>query len=259
MENETVHAKRCGDEAAPAPTREDLTLPLYESIHRRAGDHRSAFHGALKKTSFYPALEALIGFWLELEASYADIAELKVIQPLVVRGRQDVEVSIYLLDSGLYALVSDCARDLMEIEFLFRHFVEEPTTLGQWLAADEKTRKDKFSAAALRQAEANRRGVPVTSLPDSGDYKGHSQLLHVSLREIIPRGFTIEFSETLVPESMAMYEVLRHGQKTAWQVWKLAADRAGIESGADSSKFEKVDQMVQNVANALRTFGFPLP
>jgi len=237
----------------------DAPLPLYESVWRRAEKHRVAFRDLLKETSFYSALEALIGFWNELEASYANIDELQAVRPLVTRGRQDIEVCIYLLDSGLYALVSDCARDLMELEFLFRHFVQERGTLGQWLVANEETRQKGFSANALRQAEANRRRVPVKQLPDSSDYKGHSQALHVSLREIIPRGFTIELTASLIPESMAMHEVLQHGSKTSWQIWRLAEDYCEGISVADVSKFEKVDIMVRNVTQALHSLGFPLP
>jgi hypothetical protein len=163
-------------------------LPLYASIEQHVLAHRANFIELLSETSFYAAVEAMLRFWHDLEPVYADNAVLRRLKPLVVRGRQDVEVSVYLLECGICAPALDATRDLMEIEFLVRHFVLEPSAIEHWLVANEKVRKDKFGANTLRQAEAKRRRMDVKDLHDSTDYKGHSQALHVSLSPIVPRG-----------------------------------------------------------------------
>ena len=81
--------------------------------------------------------------------------------------------------SGFHKTVLDAMRDVMEIEFLMRDFVINPWHIEEWLTGSQKTRRDKFRSAVLRQKYAASKGRAAPDMPEATDYKGHSLLIHV--------------------------------------------------------------------------------
>jgi hypothetical protein len=112
-------------------------------------------------------------------------------------------------------------RDVMEIEFLLREFVSEPSNISVWLSCSPQERHNQFRPAILRQREARRRGVQTKDLSDSTDYRGHSELLHVTPyhHPIVRRGL-IEPSEFFFGDAL-FAEIFEHGRRLLFEAHRL--------------------------------------
>lgn len=235
------------------------SFPLYHSIRARANDHSEAIQGVLDTTPVYSTIETLLAFWNEIADIYQLHDAVSSLAPLCSRALQDFEAGVFLFDNGLYGAMLDLMRDLMEIGYLFRHFAHEPASIEQWLGGTEETWRNDFSANALRIAEAKRRHLAKPSdLSDAADYKGHSRALHVTPKEgLVPRGFATTLNETLVAESIALFELLEHGRRTGLQALEFLK-RAGVECKLSNRDLAAAESMIDALARFLNKEGFPI-
>jgi hypothetical protein len=98
---------------------------------------------------------------------------------LLGRAAADAELSLEALLSGNHSIVSDSARDLMEIEWLLRDFTLDTSRMPLWLAAEEPQRLREFSPSKIRRRLAQaQHGDSTLVLPDDQEYRVHSQELH---------------------------------------------------------------------------------
>jgi hypothetical protein len=232
-------------------------LSRYRSIYRRAAAHRRAFTTMLRNCG----VEALLAFWDDVERAFNESVTMRPIAMLVERGRQDFEADLIMLESGLYANAIDGARDLVEIEILFRHFRYNEKAAAEWFSASDEERKRRFGANTLRQAEAKRRNLKSpTQLSDAADYKGHSQSLHVSPRTLVFRGI-VDFDSEQHGEwgfGIATFEVLRHAERTVREAWHLITARDPVVAASiDTANFDKAAGLSISLARVLESNGFP--
>ncbi|HEX8860078.1 MAG TPA: hypothetical protein VGC06_13495 [Actinomycetes bacterium] len=98
---------------------------------------------------------------------------------LLQRAAADGELSLEALLSGNHSIVSDSARDLMEIEWLLRDFTLDTGRMPVWLAAEEPQRLKEFGPGKIRRRLAQaQHGDPLLVLPDDQEYRVHSRELH---------------------------------------------------------------------------------
>jgi hypothetical protein len=240
-------------------TKTSAPIPLYRGIMEQAQKHHVELERLLGNTPFYSAVEALLEIWRDLEMLYQGTDSIRPAQVLVTRGRQGFETCFFVIDSGLYGVALDCARDLMEVEYLLRHFRHNPNSIDLWLRGNDKVRKDKFSVNVLRQAEAKRRGKKPEQLTDSADYKGHSAELHLNPKPLLPRGFVDiggdKHADSLI---MILFEALRHGQKAAVEALRFASSvLPNVDQASYEQRFAKVFAMENGLKAALKHSGFP--
>jgi hypothetical protein len=125
-------------------------------------------------------IEQLVVYLHNLHAVYQEHAATKKIAFLVMRIIEDYETSLDAALAGVYYISNDRMRDVLEIELLLKEFVADTEAIDAWLSADGETIHRRFSPNSLRQRLANRSGVKPSELPGAGDYKAHSQLLHLA-------------------------------------------------------------------------------
>ena len=119
----------------------------------------------------------MLGYLNDLRRTYSDDDQLAGIAWLLDRTKADFITALDAALAGLNGVAFDAMRDVMEIEYLLRDFRYDPSAIARWLS--DKHRRD-FMPVKLRERHARKLGVAVKDLPDSQDYKIHSEGLHVS-------------------------------------------------------------------------------
>jgi hypothetical protein len=162
-----------------------------EGLLRLAKKNTKALRSAFKETGLrVSGFNELLGYMNAIGKATREIEELRPLAFFATRAKQDIEVGIIALYSGMPSIVADAMRDMMEIALLLRQFNADAASLKEWYEApDQKSRQQRFSPNRLRQLHANRIGVTVEKLRDSHDYASHSQALHVAPSpQVIRRG-----------------------------------------------------------------------
>lgn len=141
--------------------------------------NRSTHLGRYRDGVRLRGLDELFRVISEATAQLASYPETQPIADLLSRAEADFVIGVDAALAGYVSVAHDSMRDVMEIELLLKEFEHEPAQLTRWLTADQKTRAE-FRPARLRKQQAIIRGIDVKDLPDSVDYRGHSEALHVN-------------------------------------------------------------------------------
>jgi hypothetical protein len=170
----------------PKRRRYDQTLselgkkhPRLERPLRHAEKNRETHLASYLTGARLAGLEELLRH-LELTAKSLKDGEGRGIAYLLTRANADFETALESALSGYANVAHEAMRDVMEIEFVLREFLEDPPSLEAWFKAPPKELHDRFRPALLRQRHANRQGKQPQDLSEATDYKGHSIFLHVN-------------------------------------------------------------------------------
>jgi hypothetical protein len=183
---------------------------LYRSGAFRARSIRRYLNGP-----YFSGVNRLLEHLDETVKSFAEVDVLRPAVPLIERAKADCEVAIVCIFSGMSAVADDQLRDVMEIEYLLRDFSNDLARLQTWAEAPADEEKRLFSPNALRQREANRRGIDSGMLQDAADYKNHSRELHVTKGSYrsVPRGIDSTFDRTSdLHADMGIWELFWHSR-----------------------------------------------
>lgn len=164
-------------------------------------------------------LEELLRYLAERETQFHGLGPaFLAAEILVQRGRQDYEIATECVTSGVYLVVLDTMRDVMEIEFLLRDFCNHMGHAEIWPNADDRTRLQRFRPILLRQRYAASIGQKVEDLSEHIDYKAHSRTLHVNPESVwgLPRGL-ISQHHPIVRE-FCFAELFEHARRLMVQV-----------------------------------------
>jgi len=189
------------------------TDPLIAGVLARAQRNRFQRLSQYSSGARFKGPEELLRLLGTIETSFKLDSRLSNLTFLVARARADFETSIEATLCGLHGIVGDSMRDVMEIEFLFREFHHDPSSRSEWLVADQKTLRNKYRPAVLREKHAKRLQVRQEDLAEAADYKGHSMALHVLPRQFLlgGRGFA---EESLPFESdFGFWEIFEHARR----------------------------------------------
>ena len=165
--------------------------------------------------------EELISNLEALESVYRKARKLRDIAFLIRRAKGDFETALEAALSGFHAVAHDAMRDVMEIEFLLRDFIFEPSHIDQWLSCTPKERHDRFRPAILRQRHAQRLGKAPQDLGEATDYKAHSQSLHVTPRASPFGGPGLAGATLPFAEDSCFWEIFEHGRRLLFAVHYL--------------------------------------
>lgn len=152
--------------------------PLLREHHHARGNRLFAL---MTLIVVLPGFDQVLLQCSQLNAYFDGTKQLKLIAFLVRRAQADIEIAIEALLVGRQALVSDAMRDVMEIEMLLRDFAARPSSIADWVSADERTLRNRFSPKEIRRRLANDlypgKGF---DLPEADEYAVHSSVLHPS-------------------------------------------------------------------------------
>jgi len=168
--------------------------PRLGAALRQGEQQRIHTVAALMSGARFKGLDELLRNLDELGRAFTADPECSKLAFLINRCVADFETAIEATLSGYLSVAIDAMRDVMEIENLFLDFAIHHDHVDQWLAADQKTLKNKFSAASVRsRLHAAGEGRYATTA-QSLDYQAHSAALHVSPHRhpVAAKGFSIE-------------------------------------------------------------------
>lgn len=158
-----------------AALRPRTAAALGDAERRRQGHLHTLLRGAR-----LAAVEELLLHLDALAESWRADVFLAPLAFLPARLAADFETAVEATLSGYLAIAADAMRDVMEIENLLWDFSSEPTLVNQWLTADDKTLRNRFSADAVRK-RLHKAGVGrYQASAEAGDYRAHSATLHVT-------------------------------------------------------------------------------
>lgn len=142
---------------------------------------------------------------------------------LLARAAADFETGTEATLSGYVNVAHEAMRDVMEIEFVLREFLEDPDTLDAWFNATPKELHDRYRPAVLRQRHASRRGQRPEDLPEATDYKAHSRFLHVTPwpTQFALKGLTS--ARGLFAVDMCFWEMFEHARRLILILHRLFA------------------------------------
>jgi len=165
--------------------------------------------------------DELLNHLTAVELTFRADSQLKDIAFLIARARGDFETALETTLAGLHAVVFDSMRDVMEIEFLLRDFVDNPGHMNEWLTVSDRKRREKFDPAMLRKRFAERQGSKPEDMIEAKDYKAHSQYLHVTPYSN-PFG-SPGFVDDSHPGILGAYfwELLEHGRRLIFVIFRL--------------------------------------
>ena len=92
---------------------------------------------------------------------------------MVFRAHRSIQAAILLSLGGLEIPALSLTRDLLEIEYLLRYFIECPTEVKIWWRGDRRLRQSRFGPGILRGKLAKDQQMK-TKMDD--DYFGHSEV-----------------------------------------------------------------------------------
>jgi hypothetical protein len=196
-------------------------------------------------------LEELTAYLSLMASAYEGIPELKSIAFLIHRAQSDFVTALEATLTGLHTVAYDSMRDVMEIEFLLREFINQPLSISEWLTYDEKQRLKKFKPAALRERHAQRLGKRVEELPEASDYKGHSMFLHVSPQRNPFADPGIDKENSFVKADSCFWEIFNHAQRILYISYQLISHYSSematkLDLDANFEKFKEAHIKLQN-------------
>jgi len=160
----------------------------------RAEQQRARISFALLRGARFKGLDELLRYLDGLAQAFEADAVLARLSFLMVRCTADFETATEASLSGYLSVAADAMRDILEIENILLDFAINPDNIDEWLAADEKVLRTKFSPAAVRKRlHAAGEGRYATTA-EGLDYRAHSVALHVSphVNLLTSKGFSAE-------------------------------------------------------------------
>jgi hypothetical protein len=156
--------------------------------------HRARHTAALLAGARFKGLEELLRHLDDLARAFEADSGLSRLSFLVARSTADFETAVEATLSGYLAVASDAMRDVMEIENLLLDFAVQPGHIDDWLTADQKTLRNKFSPAAVRKRLHTAGEEPYATTAESLDYQAHSEALHVGPHQhpVAAKGFSMD-------------------------------------------------------------------
>jgi hypothetical protein len=197
------------------------THPLVSAIIKRAHKNREErfmhYYGGATLKGF----DELLNYLTSVELMFRANTRLKDIAFLIVRAQGDFETALETTLSGLHAVVFDSMRDIMEIEFLLRDFVDDASHINEWLTLSDRKRREKFDPAVLRKRFAERQGSRPEDMIEAQDYKAHSRYLHVTpyTNPFGSPGFVDDSHPGML--GACFWEILEHGQRLIFVIYRL--------------------------------------
>ncbi|MFE9813287.1 hypothetical protein [Streptomyces sp. NPDC005548] len=172
-----------------AGERPRLAAALLQSERQRARHTASLLTGARFK-----GLDELLRHLDDLVRAFEADSELSRLSFLVARSAADFETAVEATVSGYLAVASDAMRDVMEIENLLLDFAVDPGHIDDWLTADQRTIRNKFSPPAVRKRLHAAGEAPYATTAASLDYQAHSAALHVGPHQhpVAAKGFSAD-------------------------------------------------------------------
>lgn len=168
--------------------------PRLGAALRQGEQQRIHTLAALMSGARFKGLDELLRYFDELGRVFTADPEFSKLAFLISRCVADFETAIEATLSCYLSVAIDAMRDVMEIENLLLDFAIHHGHVDQWLAADQKTLRTKFSAASVRdRLHAAGEGRYATTA-QSLDYRAHSAALHVSPHQhpVAAKGFSAE-------------------------------------------------------------------
>ena len=185
MQPENVHMSDPTSDSRTVPALESQLESLAESHPLLAANLKSAQINRAERLAHYKAGVRLKGYenllsYLDSSINAVATTDLNRLAFLLRRAHGDYVVALEAMLSGLHTMAHAAMRDVMEIEFLFREFAHDPSTIDEWLTCNQKTRYSKFRPAILRERHAERIGKKASDMSEATDYKAHSVFIHVN-------------------------------------------------------------------------------
>ncbi len=198
------------------------SLPRLATCLQQAEGQRAKQAGGYATGSRFRGLEELLGYLNELLKAFANERTLLPLAVLVERSRSDLHTAIEATLSGYVAVAADAMRDVMEIENLLLDFAVDQNNIGEWLRADPRTLRRKYSAAAVRDRLHAAREGRYASTAESTDYRAHSAALHVTPHRdpVALRGFS---SEAGWAGDAGFWEIFEHMRRLRVAVERLTS------------------------------------
>ena len=200
----------------PAGTYDDLIDNVGRTCVSIARLLRHAEALTIERTARYyssvrvQGFEGLLNHLTIVERRIAEDSYLVNFYFLITRAMGDFEASIEALLSGLPSVIWDKMRDVMEIEFLFRHFVYLPVEAQIWLTASDHRRQTEFSPSKLRGKLAKFLQIRPDDLPYTDDYRQHSKILNVNPLPIMSNVKGITNCQTAIDVERSLLEIFTH-------------------------------------------------
>jgi len=166
----------------------------------------------------FRGLEELIGHLGSLASAFKAHSELSKVAGLVWRARADFVTALEAFLSGFHSVVQDAMRDVMEIEFLIRDFVDKPTNIDRWLSREQPK---AFRPWTLRKRYADRLRCEVKDLPETGDYNAHSTFLHVNPDRSPFGGPGLCSDQDAFSVDVCLFEIFEHALRLLLQLHAL--------------------------------------
>lgn len=201
-----THHRYGVDLAAIAPK-----LPRLASVLQKAQLYRAATTAALKDDARFKGANSLLHHLDQIAELFKQEPTLNPLAFLIRRSCADFEAATEATLSGYIAVAFDAMRDVLEIQYLLMDFATTPAHINEWLAADERTLKRKFSPVTVRQ---RLKTAGVGNLGENGasaDYRGHSMALHVRPgSSLIP----VKGHQNLQPmhQDIGFWEIFEHSR-----------------------------------------------
>ena len=205
-----------------------------DRAHRNRQRELNRYANADTLTKHFPGtyvagLEEIFTVLEAMTDAYQRSAVLKDIAFLIARVRADFDSAIEAALSGFGGVVLDTMRDVMEVEYLLADFGANRKRIRGWLDADRATLLNEYSPASLRRRKAAALGTVPENLPDSSEYRIHSEGLHVSpsfiLDDLAGKGFTQSRSPRGIEFCFA--EMFEHARRVILAAYDLGMSVEG--------------------------------
>jgi hypothetical protein len=194
--------------------------PLLGAALRQAEQQRTRTAMALLHGARLKGLDELLRHMDDLGRAFTSEPTCARVAFLVNRCAADFETATEATLSGYLSVAMDAMRDVMEIENLLLDFAIDQDLIDEWLTADQKTLKTKFSPASVRgrlhAAGEGRYATTARSL----DYQAHSAALHVGPRQhpVAAKGFSAEQGWA---GDAGFWEIFQHARRLRTAIRRL--------------------------------------
>jgi hypothetical protein len=217
-------------------------VPSYgSSLSRLAEDHerlatvlataeirRASAIFTLASDARIKGIDELLAKLDKISTAFEADSRLAKLSFLIVRVTADFETALEATISSYAAVAFDAMRDVLEIQYLLFDFGRDEQLIDEWLAADDKTLRDKFSPVHIRKRLKDGGIGDFGDNALSADYKGHSQMLHLGPPRwsvLPPKG---RVGPDLFSDDMGFWEIFEHAhglwQALVFLVTKIAPD-----------------------------------
>jgi len=143
---------------------------------------------------------------------------------IVLRSHRTLQAVTLNATAGLEIPTMSFLRDLIEIEFLLRYFLINPSEVPKWWQASRETRLRKYSPSKLRAGISKK--FPKLKKPMEDDYFGHCEIASHPTPESLKLQSEFKDNPLLLPSKdltfvwICLMEVSFHAQRVA----ELVAD-----------------------------------